>query len=79
MNIDRANVEHTVAASLLQWMTVHGYLCLALRHPGATGPSRNLAVDFVEQLGELLVNGGLLSRTELEEAQQLEFQERPYS
>lgn len=77
MDAERANIECSVTASLLQWMTVHGYLCLALRHPGVNGPSRALALDFVEQLSALLVEGGIMTRDEMTEAHQVEIAERP--
>lgn len=77
MNAGKANVECSVTATLLQWMTVHGYLCLALRHPQVNGPSRALALDFVEQLSVLLVEGGIMTRDEMAEAHQVEMAERP--
>lgn len=77
MNARKANVEGTVTGTLLQWMAVHGYLCLALRHPQANGPSRQIALHVVDQLEKLLVEGGLLSREEMAEGHQVEAAEGP--
>lgn len=66
----------SIEASLLTWLAVHGYLCLALRHPGIQDvfahPSSLVIQMFVEQLGERLVRSGVLTPEELEAAQQLE-------
>ena len=59
-------------ANYLTLVTVHGNLCLALRHPDNKGASRQLAVEFTKQLGEWLVKVGALTPAQLVEAQQLE-------
>jgi hypothetical protein len=66
----------TVIASGITWMAVHGNLCLALRHPKNTGPSRQLIDDFLLQLGGYLVDAGVLTAEELAEAEGLEATER---
>src|SRR5574341_1216905 len=62
-------------------MAIHGYLCLALRHPGFQGaeahPSRAIAEDFVAAIGDKLVEVGLLTPDELAQAQQVEAEEQP--
>jgi len=57
----------TLEGDLLTWLAVHGYLCLALRHPAMTGPSRHLVAAVVRQLGEVLVARGALTAAELAE------------
>jgi hypothetical protein len=59
-------------ASLLSWMAVHGYLCLALRHPDSTGPTRELIEEMLEQLGALLVDREMLTPAELQEFTEIE-------
>jgi hypothetical protein len=49
-----------------------GNLCLALRHPANRGPSRQLIEEFVRELGQNLVDNGVLTATELAEAQRVE-------
>lgn len=70
-----ANTQGTVSASLLTWITVHGNLCLALRHPQNRGPSRKLAVEFTKALGKALVEWGALTPEQLKEAEKLEAEE----
>jgi hypothetical protein len=52
-----AKTEGTVKASLLTWITVHGNLCLALRHPQNRGPSREWAVGFTKAWARRLSSG----------------------
>ncbi len=54
---------------------MHGALCLALRHPQFTGPSRSLVVSITKQLGKYLVDEELLTPQQLAAAQQLEAEE----
>jgi len=61
-----------VEASLLAWLTVHGNLCLALRHPGNQGASRKWATAFVKRLGQALVKHGAISQEELKQVERLE-------
>jgi hypothetical protein len=67
-----AKTEGTVKANLLTWITVHGNLCLALRHPLNIGPSRKWAVEFTKALGKALVEWGALTPEQLEETEKLE-------
>lgn len=62
--------------SLFVWMTVHGYLSLALRHPGAQGAAREYAEAFVRKLGRILVERGVFSQAELDHIEQVEKDER---
>jgi hypothetical protein len=77
MDIGKALETATVDETLFLWMTVHGYLCLALRHPESSGASRSYAEAFVKKIGRLLVDRGLLSQAELDFAEQVERQEMP--
>jgi hypothetical protein len=70
-----AKTDGTVKANLLTWITVHGNLCLALRHPQNQGPSRKVAVMFTKALGKALVEWGALTPEQLEEAEKLEAEE----
>jgi hypothetical protein len=70
-----AKTSATVKANLLTWITVHGNLCLALRHPQNRGPSRKWIVDFTKALGKALVEWGALTPQQLEEAEKLEAEE----
>jgi hypothetical protein len=46
-------------------MALHGYLCLALRHPGTTGPSRALVEALVQETEEVLEEAGVLTADEV--------------
>jgi len=67
--------EWPVIAPGLIWMAVHGNLCLALRHPSNTGPSRQIVIRFVRALGHRLVTHGVLTAEELRVAQRVEIDE----
>ena len=69
---ESANVE----ASLLQWVAVHGFLSLGLRHIEGFAPSREAVLPFYERLGTLLVERGMLTQAELDEALEIERQVR---
>ena len=65
-----------VEESLFVWMAIHGNLCLALRHPENRGLSARYMEDFVRKLGRLLVEKGVMTQAELDQAWALELQER---
>jgi hypothetical protein len=67
----------TIEASGVVWVTVHGLLCLALRHPEMTGDSRKIALEFVSNLGRGLVAWGILTADELTLVEQTEAEKRP--
>jgi len=54
-----------VIADGLCWMAVLGAVQLALRHPGFTGPSADIARQFGEQLATKLLLEGVLSQDEM--------------
>ena len=62
---DRVEID----ARALDWLVVHGVMCLGLRHPHYGGSSRAAALEFVAKLGRILVDTGLLSEQELIEIQ----------
>lgn len=72
MNPAVALEKTKVEATLLDWMTVHGNLCLALRHPQNSGPSRATVVKMIHVLGKLLVDKGMLTQEELNFATRVE-------
>lgn len=76
MNLDpRALAALTkVEAPMLTWVTVHGNLCLALRHPENRGQSRQLCINMVRQLSEMIVAAGVMTQQEMDEANRLEAQ-----
>lgn len=57
---------HVDLASLL---ALYGNLCLALRHPLNQGSTRELMVTFTRNIGELLVQAGVISESELTQLQ----------
>lgn len=61
-----------IDARVVDWLTVHGVMCLGLRHPHYGGPSRALAIQFVQKLGQALVDVGLLTEEELKQIQLVE-------
>jgi len=65
-----------IQAPLGVWLGIHGYLCLALRHPGVqTRPSHHLVQAFVDDLGDSLVESGMLTPDELAQARRVELEE----
>jgi hypothetical protein len=54
-------------------MSVHGVLCLGLRHPDTRGlANRAATVRAVRQLGDLLVAKGAITRARLRQLEQVE-------
>lgn len=70
-----ASKTGTVTANFHTWLTIYGNVCLALRHPQNRGPSRQVAVIFVKELGKALVRWGALTEEELKEAEKIEIEE----
>jgi hypothetical protein len=72
-----AIVPLDINAGLL--LAVHGYLCLALRHPEVQGTTSTteLIEPFVEELGVALVELGLLTDEQLAAHRGREATERP--
>jgi hypothetical protein len=75
--MDTTKALHHVSldATLLDFVAVHGNLCLALRHPENTGDSRAMVISMIHRLGKLLVEGGILTQAELDFASRVEQEE----
>lgn len=71
-------IPFSVETSGLTWMAVHGCICLGLRHPAYTGPSRELVMNFVRTLGAELVQHGVLTESELREVERFETEDSPH-
>ena len=65
----------SISANLLTWLTVHGNLCLALRHPQNRGASRPYVIGFTKELGKLLVRYGVMTEEQLKHAEREEAKE----
>lgn len=65
----------TLNLDALTLLSVHGSLCLALRHPQNKGESRHIVVSFVKQIGQHLVNLGLLTAEQLRQIERIEAEE----
>lgn len=72
LDVNKAMELATVEESLFVWMTIHGNLCLALRHPDNTGPSGVYVQKFVDKLGKLLVERRLLTQAQMDYAMSVE-------
>ncbi len=72
--INRIDIE----AVGITWMAVHFVLCLGLRHPQYTGPSRSVVLGFVRKLGRTLVEAGVLTEEELAWIERVEQSESPH-
>lgn len=68
MNPQRLTERVSVEASLLEWMGVQGNIALGLRHPNNVGHSREMMEQFAMRLVGLLIERGVLTREEGEEA-----------
>lgn len=64
----------SVTAPMLTWITVHGNLCLSLRHPQNVGQSRELCLQMVRRLSTMIVDSGLMTQEEMDQANRVEAQ-----
>jgi hypothetical protein len=69
---EKAKIPCQIEADLFTWMTVHGNLQLALRHPENVGPSRAVMENFVQSLEEILVRGGIIDQEDIDRGRTLE-------
>ncbi len=76
MNLDPDKLRDTVAIefSMLGVLSIHGNLCLALRHPQNAGASRQIVVDIIQHLAAIIVARGIMTPLEMEHATRLEAQ-----
>ena len=72
---EKAHERVHVEADLFTWMSVHGNLQLALRHPENQGPSRKIVENFVEALAAVLVRGGIIDQADIDRGNRLEADE----
>lgn len=57
----------------LNLMALHGFLCLALRHPGTKDhPCRHAIVELVKQIGITLIDIGVLTPEQLTQIEKTE-------
>ncbi len=64
-----------VDMDVITLLSIHGNLCLALRHPENTGESRKLIVSFVKQTGQYLVYLGVYTQDQLKQVERIEAEE----
>lgn len=57
----------------LSWITIHGNLCLALRHPQNVGASRPVAISALEWIEQQLFMAGILDQEDIETIHKTEF------
>jgi hypothetical protein len=74
VDIDKAKFleEAGLTATLLEWMTLHGNLCLGLRHPENQGPSREFAIRVRDRIAALLIEREILTLEEVQHANAVE-------
>ncbi|HWQ96305.1 MAG TPA: hypothetical protein VN368_02920 [Candidatus Methylomirabilis sp.] len=66
-------LEINFVTNPLNLMALHGFLCLALRHPGTRDHScRSAIVQVVKQIGKTLVELGALSPEQLTQIEKIE-------
>lgn len=58
--------EIAVTLPALSWLTIHGTVCLGLRHPHNTGPSRKIAEDFITSIETFLMQNDLLTPEDIQ-------------
>ena len=78
MNSEKVEEPITITRRALDWLAVHGNVCLGLRHPNNIGPSRAMVEKFLADLEAELLACGLLSPADIAEIHQLERQESPF-
>jgi len=63
--------------SALHLLIVHGNICLGLRHPDNYGPSRELALEFVNYAENILKEIGVLNSRDIRLIHKTEQEESP--
>lgn len=63
MNTQDPNWNNDISITLPAyfWLSVHGNVCLGLRHPENKGTSRNMAITFLTRIENVLLRESLLS------------------
>jgi uncharacterized protein related to proFAR isomerase len=68
--------EVSIQADLLAWLAVHGYLCLALRHPGPReGKTRPFILKMVATIETALLKGGIMGPEDIKLIHKVEMEE----
>lgn len=62
---------------MLALTAVHGNLCLALRHPENTGPSRAMVEEVIAGLEEVFLRAGVFTEQQLERIRAVERDAQP--
>jgi hypothetical protein len=75
VDVTRLRDIRQVNAEMICWLTVHGNLCLALRHPSNVGESRRIAIRMLETISRLIVDAGVMTQEEIDAASEYEVQE----
>jgi hypothetical protein len=78
VNPDNLSKEIPLIIDGLSLMAIHGACCLALRHPGWTGPSRKLVLDFVDKAEKSLKEIGAFNDEDIELIHRVEQEEIPH-
>jgi len=60
--------------NMLEVLSIHGNLCLALRHPQNAGMSRQTVLEIVQRLSAIIVDRGVMTPVEMEQALKVERQ-----
>lgn len=64
-----------IEVSNLTWISVHGCLCLALRHPRVTGGTRERVLSFTKDLGITMTRAGCWTQEQLRAIEKVEIDE----
>ncbi len=64
-----------IETDLLMVLSIHGNLCLALRHPQNRGPARALILNFIRILENELVKFGVLTLDQVKQIHKVETEE----
>lgn len=74
MNLDPDKLRELVVIefNMLGVLSIHGNLCLALRHPQNAGMSRQTVLEIVQRLSAIIVERGIMTPLEMEHALQVE-------
>jgi hypothetical protein len=76
VNAEAAKRMAIVEAPVLHWLTAHGNICLALRHPNNAGASRSVALDLLAAIELVIRESGVLNAHELAQLTQENLRER---
>jgi hypothetical protein len=70
--VEAEQASAPLETTLVQWLAVHGCLCMGLRQPQSFSLPRELVLQFLDHLGGELVQRGLFSQAELAAAMEVE-------